>query len=54
MTADWEAAQKHWRERAPMQRAALPEDIADIVAMLVASKYLTGEIIVADGGLNLT
>ncbi len=37
-----------------MQRAALPEDIADIVAMLVASKYLTGEIIVADGGLNLT
>jgi NAD(P)-dependent dehydrogenase (short-subunit alcohol dehydrogenase family) len=54
MTADWEAAQKLWRERAPMQRAALPEDIADIVAMLVASKYLTGEIIVADGGLNLT
>jgi NAD(P)-dependent dehydrogenase (short-subunit alcohol dehydrogenase family) len=54
MTADWEAAQKLWRERSPMQRAALPEDIADIVAMLVASKYLTGEIIVADGGLNLT
>jgi NAD(P)-dependent dehydrogenase (short-subunit alcohol dehydrogenase family) len=53
-TADWEAVQKLWRERAPMQRAALPEDIADIVAMLVASKYLTGEIIVADGGLNLT
>ena len=54
MTADWEAVQKFWRERSPMQRAALPEDIADIVAMLVASKYLTGEIIVADGGLNLT
>jgi NAD(P)-dependent dehydrogenase (short-subunit alcohol dehydrogenase family) len=54
MTVDWEAAQKLWRERSPMQRAALPEDIADIVAMLVASKYLTGEIIVADGGLNLT
>ncbi len=54
MTADWEAAQKLWRERSPMQRAALPEEIADIVAMLVASKYLTGEIILADGGLNLT
>lgn len=53
MTADWEAAQKLWRERSPMQRAALPEDIADIVAMLVTSKYLTGEIILADGGLNL-
>jgi len=54
MTADWEAVQKLWRECAPMQRAAVPEDIADIFAMLVASKYLTGEIILADGGLNLT
>ncbi len=55
ITADWEAAQKLWSESSPMQRAALPEDIADIVAMLVASKYLTGEVIVADGGLlNLT
>ncbi len=53
MTAEWEAAQKLWREGSPMQRAALPEDIADIAAMLVASKYLTGEIILADGGLNL-
>jgi NAD(P)-dependent dehydrogenase (short-subunit alcohol dehydrogenase family) len=54
MTADWEAAQTLWRERAPMHRAALPEDIADIAAMLVASKYLTGEIVMADGGFNLT
>jgi NAD(P)-dependent dehydrogenase (short-subunit alcohol dehydrogenase family) len=37
-----------------MQRAALPEDIADIVAMLVSSKYLAGEIILADGSVNLT
>lgn len=54
MTADWEVAQNLWRERAPMRRAARPEDIAEIAAMLVASKYLTGEIIMADGGLNLT
>ena len=54
MTADWAAAQTLWREQAPMRRAALPEDIADVAAMLVASKYITGEIIMADGGLNLT
>ena len=54
MTENWEAAQNLWRERAPMRRAAVPEDIADIAAMLVASKYITGEVIVADGGLNLT
>jgi len=29
-------------------------DIAQLVAMLVASDYLTGEIVLADGGLNLT
>jgi NAD(P)-dependent dehydrogenase (short-subunit alcohol dehydrogenase family) len=53
MTANWDAAQNLWRERSPMRRAALPEDIADVAAMLVASKYLTGEVIMADGGLNL-
>ncbi len=54
MTATWTEAQELWRTRAPMRRAAKPDDIADIVAMLMASDYLTGEIIVADGGLNLT
>jgi len=30
------------------------EDIADLVAALVANDYVTGEIVIADGGLNLT
>lgn len=54
LTADWTAAQQLWRERSPMGRAAKPEDIAQAVSMLVASDYLTGEILLADGGLNLT
>lgn len=54
LTADWTAAQQLWREHAPMRRAASPEDIAQAVAMLVASNYLTGEILLADGGLHLT
>lgn len=54
LTADWIDAQRTWKERAPMRRAARPEDIAHSVAMLVASDYLTGEILVSDGGLNLT
>jgi len=54
LTAGWTAAQELWRERSPMRRPASPEDIAQVVAMLVASDYLTGEIVVADGGLNLT
>jgi NAD(P)-dependent dehydrogenase (short-subunit alcohol dehydrogenase family) len=54
MTADWTDAQHTWRERAPMRRAASPDDIAQAVAMFVASDYLTGEILLSDGGLNLT
>jgi NAD(P)-dependent dehydrogenase (short-subunit alcohol dehydrogenase family) len=54
LTAEWTAAQELWREHSPMRRPASPEDIAHVVAMLVASDYLTGEIVIVDGGLNLT
>lgn len=54
MTAEWTDAQEVWRTRAPMRRAASPGDIAHAVVMLVESDYLTGEILLSDGGLNLT
>ena len=54
LTQDWTAAQQLWKERAPMRRAASPDDIAQAVALLVQSDYLTGEILLSDGGLNLT
>ena len=54
MTADWTQAQELWRERSPMRRSASPEDIAQAVSMLIASTYLTGEVLLSDGGLNLT
>lgn len=54
MTKDWDWAHELWRERAPMRRGATPEDIADIAAMTITSNYLTGEVILVDGGLNLT
>jgi len=53
LTADWTDAQRLWKERAPMRRAASPADIAQAVALLVASDYLTGEVLLSDGGLNL-
>lgn len=54
LTADWTAAQELWRERSALRRAASPDDIAQAVFMLIASDYLTGEILLSDGGLNLT
>ena len=53
MTATWADARQLWREKAPMGRAAQPADVADLVSALVASSYITGEVILLDGGLNL-
>ena len=54
MTKDWTQAHELWRDRAPMHRPAQPADVADLVAALIAHRYLTGEVVVLDGGLNLT
>ena len=54
MGAGWPEATKLWNTKAPMRRPARPEDIADLVAALCANDYVTGEILIADGGLNLT
>ncbi|MGZ5910788.1 MAG: SDR family NAD(P)-dependent oxidoreductase [Reyranella sp.] len=54
MGADWPEATALWNTKSAMRRAARPEDIADLVAALVANDYVTGEIVIADGGLNLT
>ncbi|MCW5748776.1 MAG: SDR family oxidoreductase [Alphaproteobacteria bacterium] len=54
MSAGWAAAYELWNTRSPMKRPAQPDDIADLVAALVGNDYVTGEIVIADGGLNLT
>lgn len=54
LTAAWTAAQELWRDRSPMGRAATPDDIAQAVWMLISSSCLTGEVLLSDGGLNLS
>ena len=54
MSQHWAAARELWQTRSPMGRGAEPEEIADVASMLVANRYITGEIVMADGGLNLT
>jgi NAD(P)-dependent dehydrogenase (short-subunit alcohol dehydrogenase family) len=53
-TQDWDAVRSYVHERAPMRRSAQPADVADVVMMLVRSTYVTGEVVVVDGGLGLT
>ncbi len=54
MSINWTAAQKLWKERSPMGRGAQPAEIAQVASLLISSDYLTGEIVICDGGLNLT
>ena len=54
MSKDWVAARELWKTRSPMGRGAQPEEIAHVVLLLIHSHYLTGEILLSDGGLNLT
>lgn len=53
LTADWTRAQELWKTASPMRRPAQPQDVADLIAALVRNTYITGEVILLDGGLNL-
>ncbi len=52
-TADWDAVRRHVQSVAPLRRSATPEDVASAVEALVDNVYITGQILVVDGGLTL-
>jgi ketoreductase RED2 len=52
-TADWTDLHEGIKVFAPMQRAATPEDVAQVVRTLIDSTYVTGQVWVVDGGLSL-
>lgn len=52
-TEDWDEAHQRVKERAPLQRSGLPEDIAIATLGLIASAYATGQVLAVDGGLTL-
>ncbi|HET6952190.1 MAG TPA: glucose 1-dehydrogenase [Acidimicrobiales bacterium] len=52
-TADWGFIHDAMAERAPLQRSGEPDDVATLVVDLAASAYVTGQVVVVDGGLSL-
>jgi len=40
------------KHRIPLHREGTPEQVAEVVALLVANDYITGETVVIDGGLT--
>jgi ketoreductase RED2 len=52
-TADWGPIHDLMSGRAPLGRSGEPEDIAAAIVDVAANPYLTGQVVVVDGGLSL-
>ena len=52
-TADWDLIREFVNAQAPMQRTATPEDVAEVILGLARATYVTGEVVLVDGGLSL-
>jgi ketoreductase RED2 len=52
-TADWDVVREFVRAHAPLQRVGTPDDIAYVVLALVGASYVTGEVVLVDGGMHL-
>ena len=44
---------KEWLERSPLGRVGTPEEIAHACLYLIKAQYVTGEILIIDGGMHL-
>ena len=52
-TADWKDVHDLVGEITPMRRAAVPEDVAEACVYLARSRFVTGDVLVVDGGHQL-
>ena len=52
----WDGARSEWAARTPAGRLATPLDIARIIGLLCSTDaaWITGQLIIADGGITLT
>jgi ketoreductase RED2 len=52
-TADWGPLHDAMTTHTPLGRSAEPDDIAEVVIDVAAARYLTGQVVVVDGGMSL-
>jgi 3-oxoacyl-[acyl-carrier protein] reductase len=52
-TADWPEFRKMHEEATPMKRVAVPGDVAEAALFLVHSDFVTGQVIIVDGGKSM-
>jgi ketoreductase RED2 len=52
-TEDWDLQRSYVQANAPLRRSGTPEDVSAVVLGLLRSAYVTGEVVLVDGGLHL-
>jgi ketoreductase RED2 len=52
-TAEWGPLHDAMATRTPLGRSGEPDDVAQVVVDVAAARYLTGQVVVVDGGLTL-
>jgi ketoreductase RED2 len=52
-TEDWDVVREVVRQVAPLRRSGQPDDVAELVLALASAAYVTGQVVVVDGGLSL-
>ena len=52
-TADWGPVKQTWADRAPLRRTGTPEDVARVCLTVATAEWMTGEVVLVDGGMHL-
>lgn len=52
-TADWPEFRKMHKQATPLKRVAVPDDIAEAALFLIRSDFVTGQVIIVDGGKSM-
>lgn len=52
-TESWSANRAFVQKVAPLRRTGTPQDVADVIMALASTPYVTGQVVVVDGGLTL-
>jgi ketoreductase RED2 len=52
-TEDWDTVRGFVQTVAPLKRSGTAQDVADVIVALALTPYVTGQVVVVDGGLSL-
>ena len=52
-TKDWDVIREFVSAIAPLKRSATAEDVAEVIVDLAVASFVTGQVVIVDGGLTL-